>query len=214
MAWHPGTMGGPAIIDVLFGETSPTGRLPVTWPKAVGQIPIYYNHNNTGRPPSEESFISMNDIQIGTWQTSLDNTSHYRDIGFKPQFPFGFGLGYTQFKYDNIRVSNNTISIGDSLYVSADIFNTGKRIGTEVVQLYVRDVAGDVIRPVKELKGFKHITLKPGEKQTVEFILYTDDLAYYNQNSKKVVTEPGEFRVWIGKNAEDGLEAEFEIRNP
>ena len=104
MAWHPGTMGGPAIADVLFGATEPGGRLPVTWPKSVGQIPIYYNHTNTGRPPTGETFVPIDKIPIGAWQSSLGNTSHYLDLGYEPQFPFGFGLGYTTFSYANLEV--------------------------------------------------------------------------------------------------------------
>lgn len=211
MAWHPGTMGGPAITKVLFGEASPGGRLPVTWPKTVGQIPIYYNHNNTGRPPTEETFIPIDSIPVGAWQSSLDNNSHYRDIGFKPQFPFGYGLTYTWFEYSNIRLSDEVIQHGETLEVSADIANMGTREGTETVQLYVRDLFGDVVRPVKELKGFKRIHLKPGEKQTVTFSLQAKDLAFHNQNMK-LVTEPGQFKVWIGKNAEEGLEGDFEIK--
>jgi beta-glucosidase len=211
IAWHPGTMGGPAIKDVLFGEDSPGGRLPVTWPKTSGQIPVYYNHNNTGRPPDKDAFIPIDSIPVGAWQTSLDNKSHYRDIGFRPQFPFGFGLTYTRFEYSNIRLSKNAIQQGESLYISADIANTGLREGTETVQLYVRDLVGDIIRPVKELKGFKLISLEPGEKQTVTFILGANDLAFHNQNME-LVTEPGWFKVWIGKNSEEGLETEFELK--
>ncbi len=211
MAWHPGTMGGPAITDVLFGEASPEGRLPVTWPKTVGQIPIYYNHHNTGRPPSEDTFIPIDSIPVGIWQTSLDNTSHYRDIGFKPHFPFGYGLTYTQFEYSNIRLSKEAISPDEKLKISADIANVGVNEGIEIVQLYVRDQVGDVVRPVKELKGFKRIHLKPGEKQTVTFSIQTEDLKFHNQNMK-LVAEPGHFKVWIGENAEQGLEGEFEVR--
>lgn len=211
MAWHPGTMGGPAITDVLFGEASPGGRLPVTWPKVVGQIPIYYNHNNTGRPPNEDTFIPIDSIPVGIWQTSLDNTSHYRDIGFKPQFPFGYGLTYTRFEYSNIRLSNDVIRAGETIEISADIANVGKKEGTEIVQLYIRDLVGDVVRPVKELKGFMRIHIKPGKKQTVTFSLQTEDLGFYNQRME-FVTEPGQFKVWVGSNSEEGLEGEFELK--
>jgi beta-glucosidase len=211
MAWHPGTMGGPAITEVLFGESSPGGRLPVTWPKTVGQIPIYYNHNNTGRPPDDKTFIPIDSIPVGIWQTSLDNTSQYRDIGFKPQFPFGYGLSYTLFEYGNITLSKKAILPDETLEVSADITNTGTKEGTEVVQLYVRDLVGDIVRPVKELKGFRRIHLMPGEQQTVTFLLQTSDLAYHNQNLELVI-EPGQFKLWIGWNAEEGLEADFEIK--
>lgn len=211
MAWDPGTMGGPAITEVLFGEASPGGRLPVTWPVIAGQIPIYYNHNNTGRPPDEETFIPIDSIPVGIWQTSLDNTSQYRDIGFKPQFPFGYGLSYTQFEYSNIRLSDQVMQRNGKLKVFADVTNTGSRTGTETVQLYIRDLVGDVIRPVKELKGFLRVTLNPGQRETVAFILSPDDLAFYN-HEMELISEPGFFRVWIGKNAEEGLETTFELK--
>ncbi len=210
MAWHPGTMGGPAIVDVLFGEQSPSGRLPVTWPKEVGQIPIYYNHTNTGRPASNESFVQMDSIPIGAWQSSLGNNSHYLDIGFTPQFPFGFGLAYTTFEYNNLKLSSPEIALGDSLIVSAEITNTGSMAGTEVVQLYVRDMVGSLTRPIRELKGFRKISLQPGESKTVEFTIHTDDLRFHNQNME-FVTEPGAFKVWIAPNAHEGLEADFHV---
>lgn len=211
MAWHPGTMAGPAIADILLGKASPSGRLPVTWPKSAGQIPIYYNHLNTGRPANSKTFVSIDSIPIGAWQSSLGNTSHYLDLGFTPQFPFGYGLQYTTFNYSDIKISNAVISMSGTVTVSANITNTGSRPGTEVVQLYVQDLVGDVARPVKELKGFKRITLAPGEKQNVSFNLKSEDLSFYNQ-AMKSVTEPGKFKVWIGKNAEEGLETSFELR--
>lgn len=210
MAWHPGTMGGPAITDVLFGEASPGGRLPVTWPKSVGQIPIYYNHKNTGRPANEESFVQMDDIPVGAWQSSLGNTSHYLDLGFTPQFPFGYGLTYTSFDYKNIRLSKDSLAPGDSIEITAEITNTGNRAGTEIVQLYIRDLVGDITRPVRELKGFQRLLLQPGEKKMVNFILYPENLAFHNQAMERV-TEPGKFKVWIGRNAMEGLESEFEL---
>jgi beta-glucosidase len=211
MAWHPGTMGGPAITDVLFGKAYPCGRLPVTWPKAVGQIPIYYNHNNTGRPGLEDKYVHVDDIPVGAWQHSLHNSSFYMELGIGPQFPFGYGLGYTEFKYDNIGLSKDTISLGETLEVSAEITNTGSKTGTEIVQLYVRDLTGSMVRPVKELKGFKRIKLNPGDTEKITFSLNTDELSFYNQNME-LVTEPGRFKVWIGRNAEEGLEAEFNIK--
>lgn len=211
MAWHPGTMAGPALSDVLFGEASPSGRLPVTWPKAVGQIPIYYNHTNTGRPADSASFVQLDDIPIEAWQSSLGNSSHYLDIGFHPQYPFGYGLGYTTFEYQNLKISKASIALGETLRVSADIKNTGSREGTETVQLYVRDLVGDLVRPVKELKGFEQVKLAPGEQKTVSFTLHTDDLAFYNQAMENLA-EPGEFQLWIGKNAEEGLQGSFAIQ--
>jgi len=211
MAWHPGTMGGPAIADVLFGVAEPGGRLPVTWPKAVGQIPIYYNHTNTGRPPLVETFVPIDEIPIGTWQSSLGNTSHYLDLGYEPQFPFGFGLGYTTFGYANLRVSPELLTNGQSVEVSADVTNTGSRRGSDVAQLYVRDRVGDVARPVRELKGFARKSLEPGETRRVKFTLSTEDLAFTNQSLKRV-TEPGKFDVWIGGNSNADLRGAFAVR--
>jgi len=211
MAWHPGTMAGPAIADVLTGRASPSGRLPLTWPKSVGQIPIYYNHYNTGRPATSKSFVQLDSIPVGAWQSSLGNTSHYLDIGFTPQYPFGYGLQYTTFEYSNIKLSGAEIPMTGTVSVSATIINTGKYTGTEVVQLYVQDLVGDVVRPMKELKGFKRITLNAGQKQVVEFTLKAEDLSFHNQEMK-AVTEPGKFKVWIGQNANEGLETSFVIK--
>ncbi|MCW3090178.1 MAG: bglX [Ferruginibacter sp.] len=211
MGWHPGTMAGPAITDLLLGNASPSGRLPVTWPKAVGQIPIYYNHFNTGRPATAKTFVQLDSIPVGAWQSSLGNASHYLDLGFEPQYPFGYGLQYTSFDYSNIMVSNAVVSMNGSVEVSATISNSGKRAGTEIVQFYVQDLVGDVVRPVRELKGFKRITLEPGQKQEVKFSLTAADLSFHNQAMKEV-TEPGKFKVWIGKNASEGLEAAFELK--
>jgi len=211
MAWHPGTMAGPALADVLFGDAEPQGRLPVTWPKVVGQVPIYYNHPNTGRPPDDASFVHMDDIPIKAWQSSLGNTSHYLDAGFTPQYFFGYGLGYTTFGYDNLQLSADSMPVDGGLTVRADVTNTGDRRGTEVVQLYVRDLVGDIVRPVRELKDFRRITLDPGETTTVEFVLDGAELSFHNQLLERV-TEPGEFHVWIGPNAAEGLQGSFYIR--
>lgn len=210
MAWHPGTMAGPALTDILSGARSPSGKLPVTWPKAAGQIPIYYNHYNTGRPPSKETFVGIDDIPVGAWQSSLGNNSHYLDIGFEPQYPFGYGLSYTTFEYTGLSLSKTSMAMSETLTISATLSNTGKQTGTEVVQLYVRDLTGDVVRPVRELKGFKRITLDPGKKEAVTFSLNAADLSFYNQAMKEI-TEPGKFKVWIGTDSASGLEGEFEI---
>jgi beta-glucosidase len=211
MAWHPGTMGGPAIADVLFGKAEPGGRLPVTWPKAVGQIPIYYNHTNTGRPPVEETFVAIDDIPIGAWQSSLGNTSHYLDLGYRPQWPFGYGLSYTTFAYGKLRISPENPTLGDRFEVSADVTNTGRRAGSAVVQLYVHDRVGDVTRPVRELKGFERVPLSPGETRRVTFTLTTDDLSFTNQAMQRV-TEPGEFDVWVGGHSQAELHGEFVVQ--
>ncbi len=208
MTWHPGTMGGPSIYDMVFGDKEPGGRLPITWPKVAGQLPLFYNHKNTGRPASYKEFVHIDSIPIGAWQSSLGNTSHYLDAGFTPHFPFGYGLGYTKFKYTNLKLSSDKISKDQNIKVTVDIENTGKRSGEELVQLYVQDVVGSITRPVKELKGFERITLQSGEKRTVSFEINLEDLKYYNSELTYDV-EKGDFNVWIGKNASEGLKASF-----
>jgi beta-glucosidase len=210
MAWHPGTMGGPALVDVLYGAVSPSARLPLTWPKSAGQIPIYYNHKNTGRPPVENQFIYMDDIPVEAVQYSTGNTSHYLDIGFKPEFPFGFGLTYGRFEYENIKVDKRGLKPGETVTVSATVRNTGKRTATETVQLYVQDVAADITRPVRELKGFEQVTLGAKESRKVEFKLHTDELTYFD-NAGELRLQPGVFNVWIAPNAAEGLQSSFTL---
>jgi beta-glucosidase len=211
MAWHPGTMGGPALADILAGIQAPGGRLPVTWPVTAGQEPLYYNHPNTGRPATAQSYVAIDSIPVGAWQSSLGNTSHYLDAGYLPQYPFGYGLSYTTFEYRNLQLDRSVIGVGDTLQLSADIMNTGSLAGTEVVQLYVQQLVGNIVRPVKELKGFTRIHLAPGGRQTVVFRLATNDLAYHNQAMKRVI-EKGKYKVWIGRNAAEGLPGSFIIR--
>ena len=208
MAWHPGTMGGPAIHDMLFGVKEPQGRLPVTWPKVAGQLPLYYNHKNTGRPAIPEEFVQMNDIPVGAWQSSLGNTSHYLDVGYTPHFPFGYGLSYTSFEYSNLKLSTNKLTDTNKITVEVTVKNTGKRDGEELVQFYAQDVVGSITRPVKELKGFKRVSLKQGEEQKVSFSIGVKDLKYYNSELIYGV-EKGDFNVWIGKNAAEGLKGSF-----
>jgi beta-glucosidase len=189
-----GTESGNAIADILFGDVNPGAKLPVTFPRAVGQVPIYYNHMNTGRPPDANNRY----------------TSKYLDIPWTPLFPFGYGLSYTQFKLSNLRLGAPRIRANDSLKVTVEIENTGPRAGDEVVQLYIRDLAASVTRPVKELKGFQRITLRPGEKRQVEFTLTPGQLAFYNRENRLVV-EPGDFKVFVGTSSEGGLEATFTV---
>ena len=193
-SWMGGTEAGNAISDVLFGDVNPGGKLPVTFPRVVGQVPIYYNHMNTGRPPEANNRY----------------TSKYQDVPWTPQFPFGFGLSYTQFKITNLQLSAVRVTTDGHITVSVDVENAGKRTGDEVVQLYIRDVAASVTRPVKELKGFKRITLNPGEKQRIEFTLGPEHLGFYNR-AMKFVVEPGEFRVMVGSSSEDVIEKSFEV---
>jgi beta-glucosidase len=211
MAWHPGTMGGPAIVRLLQGDAEPVGRLPVTWPKVTGQMPIYYNHPSSGRPASEGNFTQMDDFPLEAFQHSTGHKNHYIDIGFKPQFPFGYGLSYSSVSYSEIKVDKKAISADGEVKVSAKITNTGKRPVTETVQLYIRDLVASSIRPVRELKSYQRVTLKPRESKRVTFTLRGEDLAYYNQKLEYLV-EPGEFHVWIAPNAEEGLRADFIVR--
>lgn len=210
-SFHPGTMGGPALADILFGKVVPSGKTPVTFPKMVGQSPIYYAHNHTGRAPSGKETL-IDDIPLEAGQTSLGCSSFYMDAGFGPLFPFGYGLSYTTFSYDKLNLSADKLRTGETLTASVDLTNTGKYTGTEVVQLYIRDKVGSVTRPVKELKGFRRVTLQPGETKTVTFNLPVSDLAYWNIDMKKVV-EPGEFTLWLGTNSDEGLSADFEVIN-
>ena len=192
--WFAGTQAGNAIADVLFGDVNPGGKLPVTFPRSVGQVPLFYNHKNTGRPPDANNKY----------------TSKYLDVPWTPLFPFGYGLSYTRFKFRNLQLSALRIRPDGSLRVRVELENVGSRAGDEVVQLYIRDVYASVTRPVKELKGFQRVTLQPGEKKLVEFKLTPDELGFYNREMKFVV-EPGEFRVMVGPNSAELIESKFEV---
>lgn len=194
IAWHPGIQAGTGIADVIFGDYNPSGKLTVTFPRNVGQIPIYYNAKNTGRPPD------AND----RW------TSKYIDVPWTPLISFGYGLSYTVFEYSNLQIAKTKVVLDEPILIKADVTNTGNRAGQEVVQLYIRDLVGSVTRPVKELKGFKKIFLNPGETKTVTFNLSQDNLKFYDRQMNFVV-EPGEFKVWVGPNSAEGLESGFEI---
>jgi len=211
-AWHPGTMGGVAIADLLFGDESPSGKLPVTFPKMVGQVPIYYAQKNTGKPPSPETVVHIDEIDAHAPQTSLGMSAFHLDAGYKPLWEFGFGLSYTTFEYSDIAVSLDELRIDDETTISATLTNTGDVEATEVAQLYVRDLVGNVTRPVRELKGFKRVSLMPGESTRVEFELHTDDLAFFGRDNKLGV-EPGEFHAWIGSSSEAGLRIAFRINS-
>lgn len=208
-SFHPGTMGGPAIADLLFGKSVPSGKTPVTFPKEVGQIPMYYSHDNTGRPYTRNEIL-LDSITVEAGQTSLGNTSFYLDAGFDPLYPFGYGLSYTTFQYNNLKLSSNELSAKQELTVTFDLKNTGNYEGTEIAQLYVRDRVGSVVRPVKELKRFTRVTLKPGESKNVSFTLPVEELAFWNIDMKKVV-EPGGFTLWVGKSSQEGITADFKV---
>lgn len=208
--FHSGTMAGPAISDLLFGKAVPSGKLPVTLPRMVGQVPIYYAHKNTGRPASNITLID--DIEVGAKQTSLGFTSYHLDAGDGPLFPFGYGLSYTTFTYGNCQLSTTNLKPGDKLTVSCDITNSGDYDAAEVVQLYIRDKVGSLVRPVKELKNFKKIWIKSGQTQQVEFTLTTDDLAYWNADMQRRA-EAGEFTVWIAPDSQSGEGIDFILTN-
>ncbi len=208
MAWHPGTMGGPALHDIIYGISEPEGRLPVTWVKTAGQLPLFYNHKNTGRPAKPTEFVHLDSIPIGAWQSSLGNTSHYLDAGYTPHFPFGYGLGYTKFEYSDLKVSSNKLTKEGKLRVSVTIKNIGDRTGVDLVQLYVQDLVGSITRPVKELKGFQKISLKPGTQSEVEFTISKEELKYYNSDLTNDL-EPGKFNIWVGSHSNSGLKSSF-----
>ena len=207
--FHPGTMGGPAIIDLLFGKAVPSGKLPVTFPKTSGQIPIYYAHNNTGRPYTGTETL-LKDIPLEAGQTSLGNTSFYLDKGFEPLYAFGYGMSYTTFEYNNMSISPKNLKPTDVLTVVFDITNSGSYNAEEIAQLYIQDCFASVTRPVKELKRFERIYLKAGEKKTITFTIPAEELAFYNIDMKKVV-EPGDFKLWVGPNSSQGMESTFTI---
>jgi len=208
-SFHPGTMGGPAITDLLFGKAVPSGKLPVTIPRMTGQAPIYYAHNSTGRPASGRETL-IDDIPLEAGQTSLGCTSYFLDAGFGPLYPFGYGLSYTTFKYSDVKTDKNEYTATDTIRASATLTNTGAYTATEVAQLYVRDMVGSVTRPVKELKSFQRITLRPGESQTIQFALPVSDLAFWNRAMQKVV-EPGDFTLWIGGDSNCRQSVKFRV---
>jgi beta-glucosidase len=207
--FHPGTMGGPAIWDLLFGKANPSGKLPVTFVREVGQIPMYYNHNNTGRPGPKNP-MKLDDIPLEAKQSSLGNSSFYLDSGRDPLFPFGYGLSYSSFEYKDLKLSATKIKPGEKMKVSATLTNTGQYEGTEIAQLYVRDMVGSIARPVKELKGYQKISLKPGETKLVTFELSSDDLAFYGLDLVKKA-ENGMFNVWVGGSSDSGLKGSFSL---
>jgi beta-glucosidase len=195
-AWQLGTQSGNAIAQVLYGDYNPSGKLTMSFPRNVGQCPIYYNLYNTGRPTNKD--------QNAFW-------SHYIDVEKTPLYPFGYGLSYTSFEYKNLKLAKTSFQKGEKIEVSVDVTNTGNFDGKEVVQLYINDVAASVVRPVKELKGFELIALKKGETKTVHFTLTDKELGFYDNNGK-FLTEAGLFNVMIGWNSNEGLTGKFELK--
>ena len=208
-SYHPGTMGGPALADLIKGKAAPSGKSPMTFLRDAGQAPFYYNHNNSGRPNNGTETL-LNDIPIEAGQTSLGCTSFYLDTGYGPLFPFGYGLTYTTFEYGNPVLEKSELKASDVLKVSVSLKNTGKRTATEVAQLYVQDCVGSVVRPVKELKRFQRVELAPGETKTVTFELPVEELAFWNIDMEYVV-EPGDFRLWVAGDSDSGNPVNFAV---
>ncbi|MBE0696571.1 MAG: glycoside hydrolase family 3 C-terminal domain-containing protein, partial [Anaerolineaceae bacterium] len=193
-AWQPGVQAGPAVADVLFGDYNPSAKLAATFPYTAGQVPLYYNHPSTGRPPGDFKF-----------------TSKYIDGPVTPLFPFGFGLSYTTFSYADLEITPAEVEAEGKLTVSASITNTGMVFGEEVVQLYIADLVASRVRPVRELKGFQKIAIAPGETRRVTFDLPAATLGFFDQEMQYVV-EPGQFKVWVGPNSHEGLAGEFRVQ--
>jgi beta-glucosidase len=210
-AFHFGSMGGAALAELLLGDISPSGKLPVTFPKSAGQIPFYYNHKNTGRPTVPGSWVNIDDIPVNAVQTSLGNTSNYLDLGYQPLYPFGYGLSYTTFEYSRLNVETPVVEMGGEISASVTVTNIGNYAADEVVQLYIRDLAGSITRPVKELKGFQRIHLEPNKSAQVQFKISTHDLSFFNQQMEEV-TEPGDFSLWIGGSSATTLKSSFSIQ--
>ena len=193
-AWYPGTQGGNAVADILFGEVNPGGKLPVSWARAAGEEPLYYNHNLTHEPEDRPGF-----------------TSRYWDVSNKPLYPFGYGLSYASFKFDHLRLSKPSMKAGESVDVEFEVTNTGSVAGDAVAQMYIHQRAGSASRPVRELKGFKRITLKPGETQTLRFPLGKTELEFWSPQAKAWGVEPGTFDVWAGEDSTAGMHAELTV---
>ncbi|MBT8399343.1 MAG: glycoside hydrolase family 3 C-terminal domain-containing protein, partial [Rhodothermia bacterium] len=192
--WFLGNEMAGAVADVLFGDFNPSGKLPVTFPRTVGQVPIYYNHKNTGRPPDPNNKY----------------TSKYLDVPWTPLYPFGHGLSYTTFEYRNLKTQPTAVASGESVEVSFELANTGDVAGTEVVQLYLRDDVASVTRPVKELRRFRRIRLAPGDVESVRFSLGPSDMEFLDRNMNPVV-EPGTFTVFVGGSSAHAVEGQFTV---
>jgi beta-glucosidase len=196
--WILGTEHGNAIADVVSGAYNPSAKTVMSFPYAVGQIPVYYNHLNTGRPTETDG--------KGNW------FSRYRDIPRDPLYPFGFGLSYTTFSYADLKLNKSIIKTGEPLTATVTVKNTGSREGEEIVQLYIRDITASIVRPVKELKGFTKIMLKAGESRTVNIPVTPTDLSFYDGDGN-LKLEPGKFSVFVGTNSRDVMQQDFEVSN-
>lgn len=201
-SFHPGTMGGEALADLIKGKAVPSGKTPMTFLRDAGQAPFYYNHNNSGRPCNGTETL-LEDIPLQAGQTSLGCTSYYLDSGYGPLFPFGYGLSYTTFEYSNIKLDRTTLGKEDTLVVEFDLSNMGKRDGVEIVQLYTRDLVGSVVRPVKELRRFERVSLAAGETRHMRMELPVAELAFWNRDLKYEV-EAGDFQLWVAGDSDSG----------
>lgn len=208
-SFHPGTMGGPALANIIFGVENPSGKLPVTFPRLVGQVPIYYAHKMTGRPAKDIQLI--NEIPVGAPQFSLGFTSYHLDAGDSPLFPFGFGLSYTNFNYSPVKLSATTLTRENSITANCKVSNTGKMDGYEVVQLYVRDKVASLAQPVKRLIGFEKIFLKSGESKELSFDVSANQLSFHDSKNNLIV-ENGEFDLWISTNSNSGSPQMFILK--
>jgi beta-glucosidase len=193
-SWYGGTEGGNAVADVLFGDVNPGGKLPVSWPRVAGAEPLYYNHNLTHEPEDRPNF-----------------TSRYWDMSSKPLYPFGYGLSYTSFKFANLRLGDSSIKRDGGTEVSVDVTNTGSIPGDAVAQVYIHQRSGSASRPVRQLKGFRRVTLKPGETQTLKFPLGKDELEFWSPQTKVWAVEAATFDVWAGEDSTATLHAELTV---
>jgi len=193
-AWYPGTQGGDAVADILFGDVNPGGKLPVSWPRTAGAEPLYYNHNRTHEPEDAPNF-----------------TSRYWDVSSKPLYPFGYGLSYSTFKFANLQLSKTSMPTGETTEVRVDVTNTGSVAGDAVAQIYMHQRYGSASRPVRQLKGFERIALQPGETKTLTFPLGKDELEYWNPQTKEWIEEASDFDVWAGEDSTASLHAEFKV---
>lgn len=221
-AFHGGTMQGPALANLIMGKVAPSGRLPITFPNAEGQIPLYYNKKNTGRPTDHP--VLIDDIPVGAGQFSIGESSYWLEYGDQPLYPFGYGLTYTTFEYGPVTLSDTVLLAPDfrlPIKASCVITNTGSTAATAVPQLYIRDLVGSLTRPVRELKGFQRVTIPAGESRTVTFELTADDLAYWHLAESVTLgadgayvhtAESGDFHVWIAPNAAEGQPAKFTLK--
>ena len=196
--WFGGSETGDAVADVLFGKITPSGKLTTTFPRSVGQLPLFYNHLNTGRPDADSHIFNR-------------YASNYLDESNEPLYPFGYGLSYTDFVYGELQISSETLPKNGELTVSVTVTNKGNYDGYETVQLYLRDIYAEIARPVKELKGFERVFLKSGESRDVKFVITEDDLKFYN-SELHYVYEPGEFDVMVGPNSRDVQTKSFQAK--